>query len=166
MQPDSAGYQRLCRDIATHLRQNALDIAIRWSQRLHSVTPRTKVDTSAPDGKVAVALILGIANMLTSEEPPAESSVALSIYVGLDAFASGINLHEMLKRVDLLATMILYSAESALSGQESTTFHAVHGLRLGATSATDGCGDDTSRREGVHTGHGRWYERPISVVAA
>ena len=86
MQPDSAGYQRCSRDIATHLRQNALDIATRWSQRLHNVTPRKKVDTSAHDGRVAAVLILGIADVLASEEPPAESSVALSISVGLDAF--------------------------------------------------------------------------------
>ena len=79
MRPDPAGYQRFSRDVATHLRQNALDIATRWSQRLHSVTPRTKVDTSAHDGRVAAVLILGIADVLASQEPPAESSVALFI---------------------------------------------------------------------------------------
>lgn len=104
--------------VASRLERQAEDLAARWARQARNVTLRE--DTASPDGpgeeaRAMVPLVRSLAASLASDGATADDAVALGLAFGIEAFESGASLHHTLKGLDLLAAMMMYAVEHAVT---------------------------------------------------
>jgi signal transduction histidine kinase len=117
--------------LARTLHGQAAEIAERWEDQSRSVALREGNDvTRAECAGMGVALVQSLATTLASDGATSDHAVDLGLKFGVDAFELGSSLHHMLKALDLLLAMALYSVEAAVATEGETTLGLADGVRL------------------------------------
>jgi len=112
------------------LREQSAELAERWIGQAGAILmlgePDGQLPQHVPESKELVeALISGLAG----GDGPSEDTIGYGIRFGTAAFDRGVSLHHVLKALDLLMAMVLFSIESALDRIVLVT-NAGDGVRL------------------------------------
>lgn len=122
----------LTEQVATKLRTEAPELTARWKSQARSHAPRV-----APSGAAAVpeledsdarTVVDAIADAVDGGSSWQTDLMRRSWEMGAVAHHAGVTLHYMLKEVDLLLAMVLYSAEQGLEGAEGAS--PAEGMRV------------------------------------
>lgn len=128
---ESDAFAALLAHCADRLAQQAQSIAQRWDEQARSVELR-ETDVHGVADRVATgrALILALGRALTSDAGTSEDAIAIGLAYGADAFSEGISLHHMLKGLDLLEAMVLFTIENDLAAHDGGGYGLAHGVQL------------------------------------
>lgn len=116
--------------VQSALRERTGELARRWESQVRSVALMTEVDASAAaEGVGAHDLVNALVSSLESADAESDEAIACGLRFGTDAFARGTSLHHMMKALDLLAAMTLYTLETAIE-ESGASGSAAEGVRL------------------------------------
>jgi len=114
------------------LRAEAAELTARWKSQARSHAPRARSLTATPPEEPAVdsalTVVDAIADAIVNGASWQTDLMRRSWDMGSVAHHAGVTLHYMLKEVDLLVAMVLYSAEQGLEG--STGSSPADGMRI------------------------------------
>lgn len=128
---ESDAFVALLAHCANRLAQQAEAIARRWEEQARSVELReTDVHGVADRVAMGTALILALGRALTSDAGTSEDAIAIGLAYGADAFSQGISPHHMLKGLDLLEAMVLFTTESDLAAHKWEGYGPAYGVQL------------------------------------
>jgi signal transduction histidine kinase len=130
-QADSSAFVGLCARVSTLLHDAAPDIAGRWERQAREVALRESLlGEGSGHPTLAISLIESLAATLVSDRNMADETVAIGLTFGVEAFEMGASLHHMLKALDLLNAMVLYTVELAVSKESVVGANLGDGVRL------------------------------------
>lgn len=122
----------LTEQVATKLRAEAAELTARWKSQARSHAPRVAVQPAAstpePEEADAETVVDAIADAIVGGASWQTDLMRRSWEMGSIAHHAGVTLHYMLKEVDLLMAMVLYSAERGLEGADGST--PADGMRI------------------------------------
>lgn len=126
------GVSNLTEQVATKLRTEAAELTARWRSQARSHAPRVSSPDAAAtpelDEPAAETIVDAIADAVAGGTSWQTDLMRRSWEMGSVAHHAGVTLHYMLKEVDLLLAMVLYSAEQGLEGAEGSS--PAEGMRV------------------------------------
>jgi signal transduction histidine kinase len=119
---------RLAPFFADVLTGDAPELHARWRRQARAVAPRSPERSSSIDDDQSEPLVHAVASALRGDAHAHDTVVRAGRDYAAGVYAAGMSLHQMLKELDLLSTMVLYAGERALVGRPPSGATAADGV--------------------------------------